>query len=184
MSRRAQAPAPTAKKVIIRPCFQQDLQWVQLIYAHHVSTGTGTFEIVPPTLEEMTDRWAKIAAKGWPFIVASDADDLSRVYGYAYAAQFRDRQAYERTFEDSVYVSPNAMRGGVGKALMAGLLTELREIGARQVIAVIGDSANVGSIELHRKAGFGYVGTLNRVGHKFGRDLDVVLMQRSIPAKD
>jgi phosphinothricin acetyltransferase len=184
MSKRAPAPAPAAKKVIVRPCFQQDLQWVQLIYAHHVATGTGTFETIAPTLEEMTDRWAKIAGKGWPFLVACDADDLSRVYGYAYAAQFRDRQAYEKTFEDSVYVSPNTLGGGIGKALISGLLTELQEIGVQQVIAVIGDSANTASIELHRKAGFHYVGTLKGVGQKFGRQLDVVLMQRAVPPKD
>ncbi|MBU6374157.1 MAG: GNAT family N-acetyltransferase [Alphaproteobacteria bacterium] len=170
----------TTRTFIVRPCFQQDLTFVQLIYAHAVITGTGTFETEPPDLEEMTARWSKVVARGWPFLVASDAQDVSRIYGFAYAQQFRDRQAYAKTFEDSVYVSHLARGMKIGTALMHGLLGELQAIGAEQVIAVIGDSANAGSIKLHESCGFRHAGRLVGVGHKFGRVLDVVMMQASI----
>jgi len=168
------------REILVRPCFQQDLTWVQLIYAHAVMTGTGTFETEPPSLEEMTQRWSKVVARGWPFLVASDADDISRIYGFAYAQQFRDRQAYSKAFEDSIYVSHLARGGKIGSALLGGLLGELHAIGVEQVIAVIGDSQNTGSIALHARYGFTMAGQLNAVGHKFGRVLDVVLMQRDL----
>jgi L-amino acid N-acyltransferase YncA len=166
--------------IIVRPCFQQDLEQVQLIYGHHVMTGTGTFELDPPSLEEMTQRWTHVVDSGWSYLVASPTSDLSRVLGFAYAGQFRARAAYAKTFEDSVYVAPSAMRQGVGALLIAELLATLRTDGVREVLAVIGDSANYGSIQLHEKAGFKHVGTLQRVGFKFDRWLDVVMMQRSL----
>lgn len=166
--------------LIVRPCFQQDLEFVQLIYAHHVLSGTGTFEIEPPSLDEMTERWSKVVTKSWPFLVACPPHDLSRVLGFAYAAQFRDRPAYNYTFENSIYVAPTSQRQGVGRVLMSELLRTLKEDGAREVLAVIGDSANAGSIGLHTLAGFRHVGMLRNVGFKFGRWLDVVLMQRSL----
>lgn len=168
--------------LIVRPCFQQDLETVQLIYAHHVLTGTGTFEIEPPSLEDMTERWGKIVSRGWPYVVASPASDLSRVLGFAYAAQFRDRAAYSKTFEVSVYAAPTSMHQGVGGLMLANVLGMLRDDGVREVLAVIGDSANAASIGLHAKLGFAHVGTMRNVGEKFGRLLDVVLMQRSIPS--
>ncbi|HVY86413.1 MAG TPA: GNAT family N-acetyltransferase [Caulobacterales bacterium] len=175
---------PTSQ-IIVRPCFQQDLEFVQVIYGHHVMTGTGTFELEPPSLTEMTDRWSRIVTRNWPFLVAVPTNDLSRVLGFAYAGQFRDRPAYATTFEDSIYVGPNAIRQGVGQLLMAELLSMLRGDGVREVLAVIGDSANAGSIGLHQKAGFHHVGVLTNVGFKFGRWLDVVLMQRSLaPAEN
>jgi phosphinothricin acetyltransferase len=169
-------PAP----IIVRPCFQQDLEFVQLIYAHHVLTGTGTFEITPPTIEEMTERWGKIVERGWPFLVASPASDLSRVLGFAYAGQFRDRDAYAKTFEVSVYVGPTTQRRGAGALLLHETLTTLRADGVREALAFIGDSYNAASIGLHRKLGFEHVGTLKNVGQKFGRLLDVVIMQRTL----
>jgi len=169
--------------LIVRPCFQQDLETVQLIYAHHVLTGTGTFEIEPPSLAEMTERWGKVVSHGWPYVVVSPASDLSRVLGFAYATQFRDRAAYSKTFEVSVYAAPTSMRQGVGAQMLANVLTTLREDDVREVLAVIGDSANAASIALHSKLGFVYVGTMRNVGEKFGRLLDVVLMQRSIPPR-
>jgi L-amino acid N-acyltransferase YncA len=171
-------------EIIVRPCFQQDLQYVQLIYAHHCLTGTGTFEIEPPSLEEMTERWSKIVDRGWPFLVASPPSDFSRVLGFCYAAQFRDRAAYSKTFEVSIYAAPTTMRQGVGAQMLAQLLSQLRDDGVREVLAVIGDSHNAGSIGLHQKLGFRRVGTMTNVGEKFGRLLDVVIMQRSLPAKD
>ena len=169
-------PAP----IIVRPCFQQDLEFVQLIYAHHVLTGTGTFEITPPTIEEMTERWGKIVERGWPFLVASPASDLSRVLGFAYAGQFRDRDAYAKTFEVSVYVGPTTQRRGAGALLLHETLTTLRADGVREALAFIGDSYNAASIGLHRKLGFEHVGTLKNVGQKLGRLLDVVIMQRTL----
>jgi phosphinothricin acetyltransferase len=171
-------------EIIVRPCFQQDLQYVQLIYAHHCLTGTGTFEIEPPSLDEMTERWSKIVDRGWPFLVASPPSDFSRVLGFCYAAQFRDRAAYSKTFEVSIYAGPTTMGQGVGSQMLAQLLSQLREDGVREVLAVIGDSANAGSIGLHQKLGFRRVGTMTNVGEKFGRLLDVVIMQRSLHAKD
>ena len=171
-------------RLIVRPCFQQDLEVVQLIYAHHVLTGTGTFEIAPPSLDEMTARWSRVVGAGWPFIVASPRSDLSRVMGFAYATQFRDRAAYARCFEVSVYAAPTTLRSGAGGMMLAHLLASLRDEGAREALAFIGDSANAASIALHRKLGFSHVGLLSRAGEKFGRLLDVVIMQRSLaPAK-
>jgi len=172
--------APKHPALIARPCFQQDLQFVQLIYANAVLTGTGTFEIAPPSLEEMTDRWGKIVDRGWPFMVASPPEDVSRVLAFAYATQYRDRAAYERTFEVSVYTAHTSMRRGAGSVALAEVLTSLRADGAREALAFIGDSYNAASIGLHRKLGFQHVGTLKNVGEKFGKLLDVVVMQRTL----
>lgn len=166
--------------IIVRPCFQQDLETVQLIYAHHVLTGTGTFETDPPNLDEMTQRWTRVVDRGWPFLAASPVSDLSRVMGFAYAAQFRDRAAYAHTFEVSIYVAPTVQHRGVGERLMTHLLVAARDAGARQALALIGDSANAASIGLHTKLGFRHVGAMRNVGVKFGRDLDVVVMQRGL----
>lgn len=166
--------------LIARPCFQQDLEYVQLIYAHHVLTGAGTFEIEPPSLEEMTARWGKVVERGWPFVVACPPSDLSRVMGFAYAVQFRDRPAYARAFEVSVYTAPTSLRRGAGAIMLSDVLSTLRSDGVREALAFIGDSYNAASIGLHRKLGFKHVGTLTNVGEKFGRLLDVVIMQRSI----
>lgn len=166
--------------LIVRPCFQQDLEMVQIIYGHHVLTGTGTFDIEPPTLADIEARWAHIVEKGWPFVVASPASDLSRVLGFAYATQYRDRAAYARTFEVSVYSAPTTLRQGAGALMLSEVLTMLRDDGARQALAFIGDSANAASIGLHQKLWFRYVGTLQNVGEKFGRPLDVVVMQRGL----
>jgi phosphinothricin acetyltransferase len=166
--------------LIVRPCFQQDLETVQLIYAHHVLSGAGTFELEPPSLDVMTERWSAIVAKGWPYVVASPASDVSRVMGFAYATQYRDRAGYARTFEVSVYSAPTTLRQGAGALMLSEVLTSLRLDGVRQVLAFIGDSYNAPSIGLHAKLGFKHVGTLQGVGEKFGRLLDVVVMQRSI----
>lgn len=166
--------------LIVRPCFQQDLEVVQLIYAHHVLAGTGTFETEPPDLEAMTERWGRIVGQGWPYVVASPASDLSRVMGFAYAVRYRDRAAYAHTFEVSVYAAPTSLRQGAGALMLSEVLTSLRADGARQALAFIGDSHNAASIGLHRKLGFKHVGTLTEVGEKFGRTLDVVIMQRAL----
>lgn len=166
--------------LIVRPCFQQDLEFVQLIYAHHVLSGTGSFELAPPGLEEMTERWSVIVSRGWPYVVASPASDLSRVMGFAYATQYRDRAAYSGAFEVSVYAAPTTMRQGAGALMLSDVLTTLRADGAREALAFIGDSYNAASVALHAKLGFKHVGTLTNVGEKFGRLLDVVIMQRTL----
>ncbi len=164
--------------LIVRPCFQQDLEFVQLIYAHHVLTGTGTFELEPPGVEVMTQRWSHVVGAGWPYLVAAPRADPSRVIGFAYATQYRDRAGYKRTFEVSVYVGPTTMRCGAGALTLSAVLQALKQDGARQALAFIGDSANAASIALHRKLGFDHAGTLREAGEKFGRLLDVVIMQR------
>ena len=130
---------------------------------------------------EMGARWGNVVQRGWPFLVASPVSDLSRVLGCAYAVQYRDRAAYARTFEVSVYSAPTTLRQGAGLLMLGNLLHTLRGDGVREALAFIGDSANVASIGLHAKLGFRHVGLLQGVGEKFGRMLDVVVMQRSIP---
>ncbi len=161
----------------IRPATAADIPEIQAIYAHHVLTGTGSFEEIPPSVEEMESRFARVRDRFWPWIVSIDA---SGVLGYAYATQFRERSAYRFTLEDSVYVRQDQRGQGVGKALVAELLALAEAAGFRQMIAVIGDTENVGSIGLHASLGFQHVGTLRAAGLKFGRWLDVVHMQRAL----
>ena len=171
---------PATTPLFVRPCFQQDLEIVQLIYAHHVLTGFGSFETEPPSVEEMTERWSAVVQNGWPYVLACAATDPSRVLGFGYAVQYRDRAAYAKTFEVSVYAGPTTQRQGVGTAILTQLLLALRELNARTALAFIGDSANAASLRLHAKLGFQHVGVLRDVGEKLGRSLDVVIMQRNI----
>jgi phosphinothricin acetyltransferase len=165
----------------IRPAVAADLPEIQGIYAHHVLRGTGTFEEVPPSVEEMAERLAKVTGHGWPWLVAEDA---TGVLGYCYFAQFRDRAAYRFCAEDAVYVREDVRGQGVGKALVGRLIEAAAAAGFRQMIAVIGDSENVGSLGVHASLGFQRVGTLRAVGWKFGRWLDAVYMQRAIGEGD
>ena len=165
----------------IRPATLADVPEIQAIYAHHVLHGTGTFEEVPPALEEMTERMAGGARRGWSWLVATDD---TGVLGYAYYAQIRDRTAYRFTAEDSIYVREDVRGQGVGKALVLRLLAEATKSGFRQMVAVIGDSENVGSVGMHASLGFHHVGTLRAVGLKFGRWLDTVYMQRALGLGD
>lgn len=162
----------------IRQAVPADAPAIQAIYAHHVLTGTGTFEVDPPDLTDIQGRMAKIAARGWPWLVGVDAED--GVLGYAYAGPFRERAAYDATVEDSVYVAAQAQGMGLGRALLSHLILSCTEQGAQQMLAVIGDSENHGSIGLHRALGFKDVGLLRGVGVKFGRTLDVVILQRAL----
>ena len=165
----------------IRPATEADLPEVQSIYAHHVLTGTGTFEEVPPSVEEMTERFRETASQGWSWLVATDA---TGVLGYAYYTQFRDRSGYRYAAENSVYIREDVRGQGVGKVLVARLVEVAETSGFRQMIAVIGDSENVGSIGVHASLGFRIVGTLHAAGIKFGRWLDVVFMQRPLGSGD
>ena len=151
---------------------------VQAVYAHHVVHGLGSFELEPPSVEEMRRRWRAIVEVPLPFIVAAGAD--GELLGFAYAAPYRARPAYGSTVEDSVYVAPGALRRGVGRGLLDDVVRRCTLIGARQMIAVIGDSGNAGSVALHAAAGFREVGVLRAVGWKHGRWVDTVIMQREL----
>ena len=166
----------------IRDAADTDLPAIHAIYAHHVANGLGTFEESPPTLDEMRGRRAAIVGKGLPWLVATD--ESGAILGYAYAGPFRPRSAYRFAVEDSIYVAANAARKGVGKKLLAELIARCQAWGARQMLAVLGDSANAGSIGVHSALGFEHTGVLKASGWKFGRWLDVVLMQRALGPGD
>ncbi len=168
-------------RVLLRPSVDGDLNAFTAIYRHHVLHGTASFEIEPPDEAEMTRRRADVLAKGLPWISAA-AD--GQVLGYAYANNFRPRPAYRFTVENSIYIDDAARGQGLGRLLLAELIAGCGAVGARQMLAVIGDSANAASIGLHRALGFEDCGLLKSVGHKFGRWRDVVLMQRALGPGD
>jgi L-amino acid N-acyltransferase YncA len=161
----------------IRACTADDIDAVQAIYAHHVRTGLGTFEEEPPSVGKMRERFDALIAHQSPYLVA-EVD--RRVVGYAYAGSFRPRAAYRYTCESSVYVAHDAQRRGVGRELMRRIIADCQQLGRRQMLAVIGDSRNLGSIGLHAALGFVHVGVFRQVGFKFGRWVDIVLMQRAL----
>lgn len=165
----------------VRPCDERDVDAVAEIYDHHVLHSPATFEIEPPGRAEMARRRGDIVGKGFPYLVATRG---RQIVGYAYVGPYRPRPAYRNTVENSVYIRPGCERQGVGRALLGALLAECEAKGYRQVIAVIGDSANLASIRLHEQAGFAMAGTLRSVGFKLGRWLDIVLMQRDLGAGD
>jgi L-amino acid N-acyltransferase YncA len=167
--------------MLLRHADRADLPAIQGIYAHHVLHGTGTFEDVPPSIEDMTQRWEQAQQRGWRWVVATDA---TGVLGYASYSQFRDRIGYRFCAEDSIYVRDDVRGQGVGKALVTQLIEEATAAGFRQMVAVIGDSDNVGSIGVHASLGFRHGGLMRAVGLKFGRWLDVVTMQRALGAGD
>jgi L-amino acid N-acyltransferase YncA len=163
--------------VLIRPSTEADIAQIAAIYAHHVLHGTASFETEPPDDAEIARRRSDVLARGLPYLVAEDA---GAVAGYAYAGPYRARPAYRFSVEDSVYIEASRAGQGIGSLLLARLIEEAEEAGARQMIAVIGDSANIASVRLHEKFGFRYVGVLRSVGYKFERWLDTVLMQRPL----
>lgn len=163
----------------IRTAAPADLPAITAIYAEAVREGTATFELIPPDLAEMTRRFETLIAGGFPYIVADNGNGID---GYAYAGPYRPRPAYRFTVENSIYLPPSSQRRGIGFALLQALLAASESRGYRQMIAVIGDSANAGSIGVHRKAGFEMIGTHPNVGLKFGRWLDTVMMQRALGA--
>jgi len=166
----------------IRDATPDDIAGVQAIYAHHVLHGLGTFETTPPDVEEMQRRHAQVTADGFPYLVAEDA---GQILGFAYANHFRTRAAYRNTVEDSIYVAADAMGRGVGMGLLSTLIERCTALGLRQMLAVIGDSGNTGSIGVHRRCGFEHTGVLKAVGRKFDRWVDVVIMQRALgPGSD
>ncbi|KAA0684762.1 GNAT family N-acetyltransferase [Azospirillum brasilense] len=161
----------------IRDSRPGDLVHIEAIYTHHVLTGTASFEEVPPSLEELARRRDDVLARGMPYVVA-EMD--GRVIGYAYAGPYRLRTAYRYSVEDSIYLAPDCMGRGAGRALLLAVIDRCAMAGCRQMIAVIGDSGNAPSIGLHRSLGFEPAGLLKAVGFKFGRWVDSVLMQRPL----
>jgi L-amino acid N-acyltransferase YncA len=161
----------------LRAASLADIPAITAIYRQAVLTGTASFEIEPPDEAEMSKRWRSLRDGAYPYLVA-EADGT--ILGYAYAGPYRLRPAYRWTVEDSIYVTPQAHRRGIGRALLDRLVSECETRDFRQMIAVIGDSQQIPSIALHRAAGFRLIGTFEAVGFKFERWLDTVLMQRAI----
>lgn len=163
--------------LLIRPSTSADVPAITAIYAWNVLNGTGTFELDPPDQAEMTRRRDDVLSKGLPWLVV-ERDGV--VLGYAYANHFRPRKAYRFCVEDSVYLAADAKGQGLGRLLLAELMARCETAGSRQMLAVIGDSANLGSIGVHRTLGFEHVGVMKAAGWKFDQWRDVVLMQKAL----
>jgi L-amino acid N-acyltransferase YncA len=168
------AAPPDQQKAVIRPALPADMAGVLAIYTPEVLHGVATFEEIPPSLEEMLRRRETVLAAGLPYLVA---EGKGRILGYSYATAFRPRPAYRFTIENSVYVAADAHRRGIGRLLLTALIRQCEAGPWRQMVAVIGDSANAGSIGLHQTLGFRDAGVLEAVGFKFGRWIDTVQMQ-------
>jgi L-amino acid N-acyltransferase YncA len=160
--------------MLVRPAAPQDLAAIQSIYAHHVRHGLASFEEEPPSVDEMRRRFEEVTRQGLPYLAAEEG---GAVLGYGYCTLYRTRSAYRYTLEDSVYVKDGQQGKGVGKAVLAALIERCRALNYRQIIAVIGDSANAASIGVHASLGFVRAGNLRSTGFKFGRWVDSVLMQ-------
>jgi L-amino acid N-acyltransferase YncA len=167
--------------ITIRNSSPGDIAAIAQIYAHHVMHGTATFELTPPKGDEMARRRVAVLGEGLPFLVAERGGAIA---GYAYAGLYRPRPAYRFTVEDSIYLHPDHLRKGIGRQLLTELVARCETGRLRQMVAVIGDSANTGSIRVHELLGFRHVGVFQGVGWKFGRWLDTVLMQRSLGSGD
>ena len=167
--------------MLVRLATPQDIPAIQSIYAHHVMHGLASFEEVPPSVDEMRRRFEDITGKGFPYLVAEEKGEL---LGYGYCSLYRTRSAYRYTLEDSIYVKQGLHGKGIGKAVLKELIERCTALGYRQIIAVIGDSANAGSIKLHASLGFVRAGLLRSTGFKFGRWVDSVYMQLPLGAGD
>jgi len=166
---------------LIRPSRDEDISAITAIYRHHVLHGTGTFEIDPPTETDMAARRADVLSKNLPYLVVEDG---AEILGFAYCNWFRPRAAFRFSAEDSIYMAPNAHQKGLGRALLSELCRHAEQVGIRKMIAVIGDSANAGSIGVHRSLGFSHVGIVTACGWKFDRWLDMVFMEKSLGLAD
>jgi phosphinothricin acetyltransferase len=160
--------------MLVRLATPQDIPAIQSIYSHHVLHGLASFEEAPPPVEEMRRRFDDITGKGFPYLVA---EEKGEILGYGYCSLYRTRSAYRYTLEDSIYVKQGLQGKGIGKAVLKELIERCTALGYRQIIAVIGDSANAGSIKLHASLGFVRCGLLRSTGFKFGRWVDSVYMQ-------
>jgi phosphinothricin acetyltransferase len=159
--------------MLVRPAAAQDLPAIHSIYAYHVLHGLASFEEVAPPLEEMRRRYEDVTGSGLPYLVAEEGE----VLGYGYCTLYRSRSAYRYTLEDSIYVKEGSQRKGIGKALLTELIARCTALNYRQIVAVIGDSANAASIAVHASLGFVRAGNLRSTGYKFGRWVDSILMQ-------
>jgi L-amino acid N-acyltransferase YncA len=164
-------------EVIVRAAQPGDIASITRIYAHAVEHGTASFETEPPDEAEMARRQRALLAKAYPYIVAEAA---GAVAGYAYAGPYRDRRAYDWCVEDSIYVAPEFHRKGIGRSLLTRLIADAEARNYRQMLGVIGDSANTASVAVHAALGFRLIGTFQSIGFKHGRWLDTVLMQREL----
>jgi len=171
----------TMNDVSIRTATTADIAAITRIYAHAVAYGTASFELEPPDEAEMARRQNALLAGNFPYIVAEVAGVVA---GYAYAGPYRDRRAYDWCVEDSLYIAPEFHRKGIGRLLLTRLVVESEALGFRQMIGVIGDSANTASIAVHAAAGFRFIGNFQSIGFKHGRWLDTVLMQRALGSGD
>ena len=162
---------------IIRGARDDDVAAIAAIYGYHVAHGVASFEEVPPMVDELARRRAEVVARGLPYLVA---ERDGRVIGYCYAGPFRPRVGYRFTLEDSIYVDAAEVGRGIGRLLLEPLLARCTELGYRQVVAVIGGRETVPSIRLHEALGFAHIGAFPAVGFKFGRWIDIVLMQRAL----
>jgi phosphinothricin acetyltransferase len=162
---------------IVSPCVPTDIAAIAAIYAHAVAYGSASFELEPPSPVEMLARCEGLMTAGYPYLVARMGGDIA---GYAYVSAYRARPAYAGTVESSVYIRDDLKGRGLGRTLMRALIHEAEALGYRQMIANVGDSANLASIRLHESLGFRIAGTLISVGWKHGRWLDTVLMQRPL----
>jgi len=181
-----QAPLSVVKvaepiDILIRDTRPEDAEEIHRIYAFSVMNGTGSFDETPPTLAEMKAKLDDLTARNLPFLVA---EYRGKIVGFCYGAPFRPRSAYRYTLEDSVYVASDVRGLGVGRALISALVNRAKALGYRQMVAVIGDSENHGSIKAHAAAGFVHAGILRQVGLKFGQWLDVVFMQCVLNTED
>lgn len=166
----------------IRPSTESDIPAITAIYRHHVLHGTGTFEIDPPSEQDMAARRADVLSRGLPYLVAEGED--GQILGFSYANWFKPRPAYRFSAEDSIYVADSARGQGLGRLLLQALCDQAQAAGVRKLLAVIGDSANAGSIGVHRAAGFGEIGVMRSMGWKFDRWLDIVLMEKTLGEGD
>lgn len=166
-------------EVVIRPATLTDVAAINAIYGYSVLHETASWELTPPDENEMRRRMQTLMEQGYPYFVAEHA---GQVVGYSYASSYRPRPGYRFTVEDSIYVNPAYQRRGIARRLLTTVIEACTAQNFRQMIAVIGDSANIGSIELHRSLGFAHVGLLPTIGFKYGRWLDGVLMQRALGA--
>ena len=163
--------------MLLRPAAAQDIPAIQSIYAYHVLNGLASFEEEPPSLEEMRRRFEDVTRQGLPYLAA---EENGEVLGYGYCTLYRTRSAYRYCLEDSIYLKNGLQGKGIGKALLAELIARCEALNYRQIIAVIGDSANAASIAVHASLGFVRAGNLRSTGYKFDRWVDTVLMQRPL----
>lgn len=170
-------PNKELTEINIRNAVEEDFETISSIYAYHVQKGTGSFEIEPPSVEEMLHRWHKVLDWGGIWVTAVDSDGI---IGYAYAGPHSTREAYRDTVEDSIYICPRVVGKGVGTKLLTALITACKKERFSQMVSVIGDSENTASIKLHEKLGFVHCGSFKSVGKKFGVQLDVVFMQKEL----